>query len=98
MCIRARNVIVVTNKKVEGTISTITEDETFIIENETYELYAPNAAELLADYKIGQEGTFFLNDRNEIVDAEVGTDGHYGSVTVSYTHLAPETLNKIISF
>lgn len=75
------NYVTVTDEKTEGVISAVTEDEEFVIGDETYTIYAPNAAEILADYGVGQEGVFYLNSKGEIVDGDVGADGYYGFVT-----------------
>ncbi len=75
------NYVTVINNPKNGVITAISQfDNEISIDDELYKVYKPNAGELFAEYKIGQEAIFYINDKDEIVDGQIGIDGDYGFV------------------
>lgn len=76
------NYVTVSGNIVKGVITSIFNDDEveITIDGEVYGLYAPNSSELLAKYSVGHAATFFVNNKNEIVDGEIGMEGAYGFV------------------
>jgi hypothetical protein len=77
------NVIIISNETVRGEITEVIKDDDEIkIDATLYKLYEPNAEELLDEYRVGQEGQFILNHKNEIVgtDGRIYSESSYGYV------------------
>ena len=78
------NFVTVSKKSVIGTITEISEnhkgEKELSVDGKVYSVYKPNESEIFINYGIGNEVTFYLNNKNEIVDGEVSIDGLYGYV------------------
>lgn len=75
--------VTVSEKTAEGLIVSISSsDYEMTIGDKTYSFYKADAENLLAEYKVGQKGTFALNHNEEIVGTvgELFSDGLYAYV------------------
>lgn len=72
--------IVVCDKVLSGTITAKGDDSEFFLDDKEFSIYEPVRAEFLANYGLGQSGSFALNHADEIVGivGELLRDGYYG--------------------